>query len=99
MTQSVPLLNAPTPSEADVARIAAILHQAAGIVIAPGKRSMVQSRLAKRLRALGLADFESYLALVTSDQGAEERRKMVSALTTNVTHFFSRGASFRNPPQ
>lgn len=94
MTQSAPLLNAPTPSEADVARIAAILHQAAGIVIAPGKRSMVQSRLAKRLRALGLTDFESYLALVTSDQGAEERRKMVSALTTNVTHFFREAHHF-----
>lgn len=94
MTQSAPFLNAPTPSEADVARIAAILHEAAGIVIAPGKQSMVQSRLAKRLRALGLTDFASYLALVTSDRGAEERRRMVSALTTNVTHFFREAHHF-----
>ncbi|MFP1644886.1 CheR family methyltransferase [Pontitalea aquivivens] len=94
MTQSAPFLNTPTPSKADVARIAAILHEAAGIVIAPGKQSMVQSRLAKRLRALGLTDFASYLALVTSDRGAEERRRMVSALTTNVTHFFREAHHF-----
>lgn len=78
----------PAPTESELAAIAAILHDSAGIVIAPGKGSMVQSRLAKRLRHLGLADFASYLALVRSEAGVEERRNMISALTTNVTHFF-----------
>lgn len=76
------------PTAAELAAIAAILHDSAGIVISPGKASMVQSRLARRLRLLGLPDFASYIALVRSSAGLEERRNMISALTTNVTHFF-----------
>ncbi len=82
------------PSEAELHEIAKILHDHAGIVIAPGKGSMVQSRLGKRLRALGLPNYESYIALVSSESGADERRQMVSALTTNVTHFFRENHHF-----
>lgn len=76
------------PDPAEMAAIAAIAHAEAGLVIAPDKASMVQSRLAKRLRALSLPDYASYIALVQSTEGAEERRRMISSLTTNVSHFF-----------
>lgn len=82
------------PSDAELATIARILHAEAGIVIAPGKGSMVQSRLAKRLRALGLASYNDYINLVQSDAGVDERRNMLSALTTNVTHFFRENHHF-----
>lgn len=75
-------------SEQDFRRIAAILHQDSGIHLSPGKTSLVYSRLAKRLRALGLESFRDYCDLVASDEGAQERQAMLSALTTNVTHFF-----------
>jgi chemotaxis protein methyltransferase CheR len=84
----------PTLGDADLRAIAAILHEHAGIVIAPGKGSMVQSRLAKRLRALGLNDYGSYISLLTSDAGQAERKEMISALTTNVTHFFRENHHF-----
>lgn len=76
------------PTETDLHAIADILHRRAGIVLAPGKAAMVQSRLGKRLRRLGISDYRSYLALVTSDKGGDELSAMISALTTNVTHFF-----------
>ncbi|AOZ69454.1 hypothetical protein LPB142_09140 [Rhodobacter xanthinilyticus] len=76
------------PSASELQAIAAILYEYAGIVINPNKSSMVQSRLAKRLRKLGLSDYQGYIALVKSEEGASERREMISALTTNVTHFF-----------
>lgn len=82
------------PSNEEMAAIAAIAHRDAGIVISPGKASMVQSRLAKRLRMLKLADYQSYIALVQSDEGADERRRMISALTTNVSHFFREAHHF-----
>lgn len=82
------------PTEAELAAITALLHQEAGIVIAPGKGSMVQSRLAKRLRALGLDSYKQYISLVNSALGQEERRNMISALTTNVTHFFRENHHF-----
>ncbi|OCX62321.1 hypothetical protein BFP70_14230 [Thioclava sp. SK-1] len=76
------------PTDNELRLIADILYDHAGIVIAPGKSSMVQSRLQKRLRLLGLSNYKSYLDLVRSEDGSAERREMISALTTNVTHFF-----------
>jgi len=59
----------------------------------------VQSRLAKRLRANGLTDYRSYLALVQSPNGTPEKLRMISALTTNVTHFFRENHHFTHLAQ
>ncbi|WP_223636093.1 CheR family methyltransferase [Rhodobacter sp. TJ_12] len=90
----LPLGGAHAPSDAELGTIAQVLYEHAGIVLAPGKASMVQSRLGKRLRALGLKDYASYIKLVTSDEGQDERREMISALTTNVTNFFRENHHF-----
>jgi chemotaxis protein methyltransferase CheR len=79
---------APALSDADFKRIAAILYEDSGIHLPDGKNSLVYSRLAKRLRALGLESFNDYCALVSSREGVSERQSMLSALTTNVTRFF-----------
>ena len=68
--------------------IADTLYENAGIHLPASKASLVYSRLAKRLRQLGLESFRDYCALVGSSDGADERTQMVAALTTNVTRFF-----------
>jgi chemotaxis protein methyltransferase CheR len=75
-------------SDREFQSIAALLYADSGIHLAEGKASLVHSRLSKRLRALGLESFGDYVELVSSVAGAEERRAMLSALTTNVTRFF-----------
>jgi chemotaxis protein methyltransferase CheR len=70
----------------EFAAIAAIMHEDARIELSEAKTTLVQSRLARRLREHGLSRFSEYVALVQSD--AEERHAMVVALTTNHTHFF-----------
>ena len=55
---------------------------------------MIQSRLRHRLRALNLSDFESYTKLLNSDAGRSERKQLISALTTNVSHFFRENHHF-----
>lgn len=72
----------------DFRTIAATLHSAAGIALPESKATLVYSRLAKRLRALGLESFREYCALVTDAAGVDERQQMIVALTTNVTRFF-----------
>jgi len=72
----------------DFGRIAAMLHADAGIHLSDAKAALVYSRLAKRLRSLGLESFHDYCALVDSREGRGERQKMLAALTTNVTKFF-----------
>ncbi|TQS72855.1 chemotaxis protein [Rhodobacteraceae bacterium] len=76
------------PNSAELSEIAAMLNEYSGIVISSEKSSMVQSRLQKRLRELGIGSYRQYLDFVKTDDGQDERQKMVSALTTNVTHFF-----------
>ncbi len=72
----------------DFRQIAAILHAHAGIALNEGKAALVYSRLAKRLRALGLRSFRDYCALIEGAEGVDERQAMTAALTTNVTRFF-----------
>ncbi len=72
----------------DFREIAAMLHGDAGIALPEAKATLVYSRLAKRLRALGLESFRDYCALVSGADGLDERQRMLTALTTNVTRFF-----------
>ena len=58
-----------------------------GIVVADTKFEMFYSRLARRLRALGLRDFRDYLALLRQGDAAEIHQ-LINAITTNLTGFF-----------
>jgi chemotaxis protein methyltransferase CheR len=84
-----PLVEGEFPLEAgDFAAIAAMLRADSGIALPEAEAVLVYSRLAKRLRALGLGSFRHYCALIAGERGAQERRHMLTALTTNVTRFF-----------
>lgn len=72
----------------DFQKIAALVHGEAGIVLTDNKVNLVYSRLAKRLRAIGLRSFRDYCALVEGADGADERQALIAAMTTNVTRFF-----------
>jgi chemotaxis protein methyltransferase CheR len=73
---------------ADFKTLAAMLHADTGITLHEGKATLLYSRLAKRLRALGMTGFQQYSALIADPAQSEERGCMVRALTTNVTRFF-----------
>jgi len=68
--------------------IADLAYRESGLTLVEEKISMIQSRLRRRLRALGIDTFSTYCSFVSSPDGIEERRQLISALTTNVSHFF-----------
>ena len=68
--------------------IAGFLREETGIALTESKAALVYSRLAKRLRKLGVADFDAYCALIDGPDGAGERKQAIAALTTNVTRFY-----------
>lgn len=72
--------------EAEFKALSGFLQQEARIALSPAKRTLVRSRLGRRLRLHGLTNFADYVRLVRAD--AAERAEMVTALTTNHTHFF-----------
>ena len=80
----------------DFNQIAALIHSDSGIFLQEAKASLVYGRLAKRLRELSLRSFSEYVDLVSSADGCQERVRMTSALTTNVTNFFREGHHFQH---
>ena len=74
-------------TERDFDKIARRLMDEAGIDMPRSKEPLVYSRLAKRIRQLGLHSFSDYIKLI-DEPGAEEIEHMLVALTTNVTKFF-----------
>lgn len=68
------------------------IYEYAGIFLTDAKKDLVYSRLSRRLRALSLRDFKSYLKFV--DDNIQERQHFVNALTTNLTYFFRESHHF-----
>ncbi|GIX36205.1 MAG: chemotaxis protein methyltransferase [Lysobacteraceae bacterium] len=80
-------------SERDFRRVCALIYERAGIALAESKRDMVYSRLARRLRALGMTRFQDYLDhLERADEA--EWQAFTNALTTNLTSFFREAHHF-----
>jgi chemotaxis protein methyltransferase CheR len=81
-------------SESQFLQIRQLVYRLCGINLIPGKEELVKSRLAKRLRALGLSGFEQYLQYVERDKSRQELASMIDALTTNKTSFFREAQHF-----
>jgi chemotaxis protein methyltransferase CheR len=75
-------------------RITTLLYDHAGIRMREGKEGLVRARLAKRLRKLGLPDFDAYLEFVESEPDRREFAEMIDALTTNKTSFLREATHF-----
>ncbi len=75
-----------TLSDSCFAEFLQLTYALTGITIAETRRSMLISRLRKRLLANSLTRFEDYLSVVRKDPC--EARHFVDSMTTNETYFF-----------
>ena len=78
----------------DFARVSALIHRRAGIVLNQSKEDMVYSRLARRLREVGLESFKAYLDALEGGAMEGEWEGFTNALTTNLTSFFREAHHF-----
>jgi len=69
-------------------RFRALVYQQSGITLGENKLALVNARVAKRLRALGLSDVKSYLDYVQRDERADEVVNLLDVISTNVTSFY-----------
>jgi chemotaxis protein methyltransferase CheR len=81
-------------TRADFERVRGLIYQRAGISLADSKQEMVYSRLARRLRAHGIASFASYLDALEAGRMPAEWESFTNALTTNLTSFFREAHHF-----
>jgi chemotaxis protein methyltransferase CheR len=82
-------------SDRDFRRLAQLIHSYSGIKMPPGKRTMLEGRLRRRVRATGAASLADYCrALFEEDGLAAELVDLIDAVTTNKTEFFREPTHF-----
>ncbi|HVY23057.1 MAG TPA: protein-glutamate O-methyltransferase CheR [Steroidobacteraceae bacterium] len=80
-----------TPEEFDFIRT--VVEKNAGIVLGTNKLQLVQGRLVRRARELGLNSIGEYCDVIRNG-GPEELVGLINAITTNVTSFFRESHHF-----
>ena len=80
-------------SDEDFQRIRRMVQQHTGIALSDSKRQLVYGRLSRRLRALRLGAFDTYLARVEGGD-EDELQHFRNAITTNLTSFFRESHHF-----
>lgn len=76
-------------SAKDFSRLSELIHGECGIKMPPSKKTMLEARLQKRLRALSMSGFDQYGEYLFSTQGlATELPHLLDVVTTNTTDFF-----------
>lgn len=76
-------------STREFATLSRFIHEQCGIKLPEAKRTMLEGRLNRRLRTLGLESFSAYADYIHSPEGAAlELVPMIDLVTTNKTDFF-----------
>jgi len=89
-----PGISAQIYSRSDFEAVRDIVYDVAGIVLPPGKATLVYSRLAPLVRDSAQQTFSAYIGLVRRDD--DQKRKMINALTTNHTFFYREAHHFEH---
>jgi len=84
-----------TMSGRDFNRLSEYIQKECGIKMSDSKKTMLEARLLKRLRALRMHSFEEYCDFLFSEEGADQEVvHMIDVVTTNKTDFFREPAHF-----
>jgi chemotaxis protein methyltransferase CheR len=82
-------------SARDYRRLCDLIYNKAGIHLGDQKKTMIEVRLRRRLRALDLNSYEEYCDYLFSAQGLkEEIVSLIDVVTTNKTDFFREARHF-----
>lgn len=75
-------------TDQDFEAIADFAYKHFGLSMSSSKKPLVSARLARQLRQQNVVNFKDYLTRLNGKNSDAERSKLLSLLTTNVTHFF-----------
>lgn len=74
--------------------LSTFIHDNYGINLTDAKRILLESRLQRRLRVVGLDNFKDYVKLICSGKNHEEIINMINVVSTNKTDFFRESSHF-----
>jgi chemotaxis protein methyltransferase CheR len=75
-------------------RFRTLVFKKSGIYLRENKKTLLLSRLGKRMRVLGIDDHKDYLNYILDDTSGQEIVQFLDVITTNVTSFFREGKHF-----
>ncbi|HQO79809.1 MAG TPA: protein-glutamate O-methyltransferase [Deltaproteobacteria bacterium] len=76
-------------------RLSDFIYRESGIKMPLTKKTMLEARLQKRLRSMGLTSYDEYCSYLFSPEGiANELVHMIDVVTTNKTDFFREAQHF-----
>jgi len=71
-----------------------LIYREAGIHLVPAKKALLEARLTRRLRELGLSSFEAYYRHILQVNHGDELIVLLDRIATNETHFFREPKQF-----
>ncbi|ACS79886.1 CheR family methyltransferase [Maridesulfovibrio salexigens] len=87
--EQVPVSLMPKMTDSDFGKFSKLIKEEFGIKMPPSKKTMLEARLQKRLRALGFSCHSQYCDFLFSPGGFErELASLIDVVTTNTTDFF-----------
>lgn len=75
-------------------RVARLAYKQFGLDLGVGKEGLVEARLGKKVKQLGLTSLEDYCSFVESEKTGQALLELIDALTTNHTSFFRESKHF-----
>jgi chemotaxis protein methyltransferase CheR len=82
-------------SDQEFHQLREVIQNELGIAIAPAKRVMVETRVRKRVRALGMESLSQYCRFILNGQSrTQEWPYLIDAITTHKTDFFREPVHF-----
>ena len=82
-------------SARDYTRLCELIYREAGIALSAEKKTMLEVRIKRRLKALGLGSYAAYCALLFSrERPKDEMLHLIDVVTTNKTDFFREPGHF-----
>jgi chemotaxis protein methyltransferase CheR len=72
-----------------------LVYDRAGIALNPSKKALLEARLGRRVRQLGMESFRAYYEYVTADRTGGEMVCLLDRVATNATHFFREPRQFQ----
>ena len=82
-------------TKSDFDKIRSLVYRESGINLSSDKKTMVEIRIKRRLRSLGISSFDQYCDYVFAPEGREsELVNLIDVITTNKTDFFREAGHF-----
>lgn len=87
--------NSDSLSSKEFEALSRFIYSEVGIKMPPNKKVMLEARIKKRIKELGMHSYKDYSSLILSEESSSELFHFIDVVTTNKTDFFREPKQFQ----